>query len=173
MSEYTDHNSGSPIRSPRKRIAGAARSKAIAWLAGEKNTSKGKRTGKRARQKSAERIETQKNILAVFSRALTTAYEKAGLDEENPEHESLLLLWLSWAVYGANSTGQPVKWSPELHHLLVSDIARLRECRPELTELELCHALVSGRDRLDRYKKFKNGSSLRRRLQTAKKKTSQ
>jgi hypothetical protein len=77
---------------------------------------------------------------------------------------------LAWAVYGGKSAGQPVKWSAESHQLLVSDVASLRERRPDLTnELKLCNALVSGRDSLDRYKKFKNGSSLRRRLQVAKK----
>jgi hypothetical protein len=173
MSKSSDDNSGSPkkLRSPRKRLAAAAQIKAIAWLVREKNTSKArKKTGGESRRKTPKRIENEKELLALFDRALATAYEKAGLDQENPRHEFLLLVWLSWAVYGAKSAGQPVKWSPEFHELLLADVASLRERRPDLTgELKLCNALVSGRDSLERYKRFKNGSSLRRRLQTAKK----
>jgi hypothetical protein len=173
MSESSGDNFGSPkrLRSPRKRLAAAAQIKATAWLAHEKNTSKGrKKTGEESRRKSAEPSENDKKLAALFLRALATAYNKTGLDQENPRHEFLLLLWLSWAVYGAKSAGQPVKWSPEFHESLLADVASLRERRPDLTsELKLCNALVSGRDALERYKRFKNGSSLRRRLQAAKK----
>ena len=173
MSESSRDNSGSPkkLRSPRKRLAAAAQIKAIAWVVRERNTAKArKKTGEQSRRKSAEPSETDKKLAALFLRALATAYNKAGLDQENPRHEFPLLVWLSWAVYGAKSAGQPVKWSPEFHELLLADVASLRERRPDLTgELKLCNALVSGRDSLERYKRFKNGSSLRRRLQTAKK----
>jgi hypothetical protein len=173
MSESSGDNSGSPkkLRSPRKRFAGAAQG--IACLVREKNTSKArKKTGEQSRRKSPKRIEDEKRLVALFDRARTTAYKKAGLDQENPRHESLLLDLLSWAVYGAKSAGQPVKWSPEFHQLLLSYVAILRLRRLDLTdELKLCNALVSGRDSVERYKGFKNGSSLRRRLQTAKKTT--
>jgi hypothetical protein len=169
MSESSDHNSSSarPLRSPRKRIAIAA--PVIAWSARQINRPSGRKNRKHQLQKSAKRLENERALEAHFNRARTAAYRKAGLDEGNPQHKSLLLTWLCWSIYGAKAAGQPRRWSTESHGLLLSDLASLRQRRPDLSdEQKLCNALVSGRDSLDRYKRFKNGSSLRRRLQIAK-----
>jgi hypothetical protein len=85
------------------------------------------------------------------------AFEKAGLDHNNPAHWRLLLNDFCWAHFRPRRRrGAPALWSPQRYCRLLQDEDRVRQDHPKFSHQDVCRTIVQ---RYEHYRR-KNGKPL-------------
>jgi hypothetical protein len=77
-----------------------------------------------------------------FDRPVAIAFERAGLDPENPLHWRLLLNYFCWAHFRPKrGRGAPELWSPERYIRLLQDEYQVRRDHPTFGHMDVCRVI--------------------------------
>jgi hypothetical protein len=129
------------------------------------------KTLRTAKQPSQAKVDKKKRnqLAGLLVRNVTYAAEQLGLDLDDPKDRLWLLMMLATAVFGAKPRGRKKEWDDERYAQLLADVDQIKRTRPDLrTEALICQELIRGKSKLARYAIEKSPSTLRRKLQDAK-----
>jgi hypothetical protein len=101
-----------------------------------------------------------------WDRPVFVAFEKAGLDHNNPAHWRLLLNYFCWAHFRPRrGRGAPALWPPQRYCRLLQDEDRVRRDHPTFSNERVYSIIV---ERYEQHYRKKNGKPLKpSRIKTA------